>query len=70
MLNITYKSAARTDLFSKLIFQDLPLDDPKQRQPNIKKADELLNHWKPAIQLEEGLKKTIQYFEDEIRLVK
>ena len=32
------------------------------------KADEILNHWKPTIQLEEGLKKTIAYFEEELRI--
>jgi UDP-glucuronate decarboxylase len=47
---------------SKLVFKPLPQDDPRQRQPNISKADELLN-WRPSIQLEEGLKKTIAYFD-------
>ena len=52
---------------SKLIFQPLPSDDPKQRQPNITKAKELLNNWNPGIQLQEGLIKTISYFEDELK---
>ena len=46
---------------SKIVFNPLPTDDPKQRQPNINKAKELLN-WEPAIQLTEGLLKTIEYF--------
>ncbi len=47
---------------SKLIFLPLPSDDPKQRQPNIEKAREIL-HWRPKIQLSDGLKKTIEYFD-------
>lgn len=46
---------------SKLIFKDLPQDDPKQRQPDITLAKKELN-WEPTIQLEDGLKKTIEYF--------
>jgi len=51
---------------SKLIYQPLPSDDPKQRQPNISKAKEFLDDWTPNIQLKEGLIKTIKYFENEI----
>ncbi len=47
---------------SKLIFEPLPSDDPTQRQPDITRAKEILN-WEPAIDLVEGLKKTIPYFE-------
>ncbi len=39
----------------------LPQDDPKQRQPNIERAQKLLN-WSPTINLEEGLRKTVDYF--------
>jgi UDP-glucuronate decarboxylase len=39
----------------------LPQDDPHQRQPNIQRAKELL-HWQPAIQLREGLERTVAYF--------
>ena len=46
---------------SKIIYKDLPQDDPKQRQPDIKLAKEKLN-WQPKIELEEGLKKTVEYF--------
>ncbi len=41
---------------SKLVFKPLPHDDPKQRQPDITLAKEKLN-WKPAIELEDGLKR-------------
>jgi UDP-glucuronate decarboxylase len=40
----------------------LPQDDPKQRQPNIEKAREILN-WEPTVQLRDGLTKTIAYFD-------
>lgn len=50
---------------SKLIYKELPQDDPKQRQPNIDLAKKNLN-WSPNIQLDEGLKSTIEYFRSEI----
>ena len=46
---------------SEIILQDLPSDDPKQRQPNIEVAKSVLN-WEPTIELEQGLVKTIEYF--------
>jgi len=46
---------------SKLIFKDLPVDDPKVRQPNITRAKELLG-WEPKVGLEEGLIKTVEWF--------
>ncbi len=50
---------------SKIIYKPLPHDDPKQRCPNIDKAKELLG-WKPVIPLDDGLLKTIRYFEDQL----
>ena len=44
----------------------LPQDDPKQRQPNITRAKELLG-WAPTIPLAEGLKKTVAYFAERIK---
>jgi UDP-glucuronate decarboxylase len=46
---------------SKIVFQPLPQDDPKQRQPNIGKAKDRLG-WAPTIALEQGLPPTIEYF--------
>ena len=46
---------------SKLIFEPLPSDDPKQRQPDISKAKQALG-WEPKVKLEDGLKETIAYF--------
>jgi UDP-glucuronate decarboxylase len=48
---------------SELVYRPLPTDDPKQRQPDIKRAEELLN-WRPTVALQEGLVKTIAYFEE------
>ena len=45
----------------KVIYKDLPVDDPKQRKPDIKKAKELLN-WMPMVDRSEGLKLTYEYF--------
>ena len=47
---------------SNLIYQDLPQDDPILRKPNLDKALKFLN-WKPSTNLEDGLIKTIKYFE-------
>ncbi|MBO6508274.1 MAG: SDR family oxidoreductase [Roseibium sp.] len=47
---------------SRLIFEDLPSDDPKLRQPDIGRAVEELN-WRPQVQLREGLQRTIDYFD-------
>ena len=46
---------------SKIIYEDLPPDDPKQRKPDISKAKNILD-WEPSISLDEGLQKTINYF--------
>jgi UDP-glucuronate decarboxylase len=50
-----------TESKSKLIYEDLPQDDPLQRRPDITLAQEELK-WEPHIQLEQGLVKTIEYF--------
>jgi len=47
---------------SKIVFKELPEDDPKQRRPDIKKARELLG-WEPKVGLQEGLRETIKYFD-------
>ena len=47
---------------SKLVFRPLPSDDPKQRKPDIRRADAVLG-WRPSVRLREGLTRTIAYFE-------
>jgi UDP-glucuronate decarboxylase len=51
---------------TKLVYKPLPHDDPRQRQPDITKARELLQ-WEPKVALRDGLMLTIAYFEDLIR---
>lgn len=46
---------------SKIVFKDLPVDDPKQRKPDITKARNILG-WEPKVALESGLEETINYF--------
>ena len=53
-----------TDSKSKIIYKPLPIDDPKVRRPNIILAKSRLK-WKPAISLNQGLVKTIEYFRNE-----
>ncbi len=60
------KVIALTGSRSKLVYRPLPSDDPTQRKPDITLARERLQ-WSPEVQLEEGLKKTIAYFEEELR---
>ena len=48
---------------SEIIFKKLPEDDPKQRRPDIIQARKILE-WEPEIELEEGLKRTIAYFDE------
>jgi len=61
MLELAEKVIELTGSKSKLTFMPLPQDDPKQRQPNIELAKAKLG-WEPTVNLESGLKKTIEYF--------
>jgi dTDP-glucose 4,6-dehydratase len=49
----------------EIVFKDLPKDDPKQRQPNIAKAREILG-WEPKVSRAEGLKITLEYFRNKV----
>jgi dTDP-glucose 4,6-dehydratase len=48
---------------SKIVYEALPQDDPKQRQPDITKAKEILG-WEPKVNRTEGLKITLDYFKN------
>ncbi len=63
ILELAERVIELTNSRSKIQFLPLPQDDPTQRRPDISLAKEKLN-WEPSIKLEEGLKKTIQYFDE------
>jgi UDP-glucuronate decarboxylase len=63
MIELAQKVIALTGSKSKLVHLPLPQDDPKQRRPDISLAKEKLG-WTPTIELDEGLTKTISYFDD------
>lgn len=62
MLELAERVQALVGSKLPIVFNPLPVDDPKQRCPNIDKAKKLLNHWEPQVQLREGLEKSIAYF--------
>lgn len=61
MLDLAKVVIQITNSKSTIIFNPLPLDDPKQRRPDISLAKKILD-WEPTIQLEEGIVKTVEYF--------
>ncbi len=67
MLNLAKEIIELTNSKSKIVFRELPEDDPKVRQPDITKARKILK-WEPKYNRLEGLKKTIQYFKEKLEL--
>jgi len=65
LLDLANRIIEYTESKSKLVFKDLPEDDPKQRRPDISLAKKELG-WEPKTHLEEGLKKTIEYFRTKV----
>lgn len=63
MLDLANEVLALTGSKSKIVYKELPGDDPKMRKPDISLAKSQLN-WEPKIPLQDGLKKTIAYFEN------
>lgn len=61
ILELAEKIIDLTDSKSRIIFKELPQDDPKKRKPDITLAKDMLD-WQPKVKLEEGLIKTIEYF--------
>ncbi len=66
MLQLAEEIVNLTGSDSKIIFEDLPADDPKVRQPDITKAKEILK-WLPKVNRLEGLKKTIEDFQNRLQ---
>jgi UDP-glucuronate decarboxylase len=62
MLQLAQQVIEITGSRSQLVFKPLPQDDPRQRQPDISKAKQLLD-WQPNVNLADGLRKTVTYFD-------
>jgi dTDP-glucose 4,6-dehydratase len=65
MLQLAQEIIKLTNSKSKIVYKELPVDDPKIRQPDITKAKNILG-WGPKVKRDEGLKKTIEYFKSKI----
>jgi len=61
MIELAHTVLKLTESKSKIVYKDLPLDDPRQRKPDITRAKEVLK-WAPKIELEQGVSQTIDYF--------
>ena len=66
MLQVANKIIELTNSKSKIIFQQLPQDDPKQRKPDVSLAEKHLD-WTPTVEITEGLRMTINYFQETAR---
>jgi len=67
MLDLAKEIIELTNSNSKIIFQELPSDDPKVRRPDITKAKEILS-WQPTVNRKEGLLKTIEDFKKRLKI--
>ena len=67
MIEFAERIQRLTGTKSKMVFRDLPADDPKRRRPDIAKAKRVLG-WEPKVGLEEGLKCTVEYFQSVLAL--
>jgi nucleoside-diphosphate-sugar epimerase len=65
ILEFAQRILALTGSTVPIIFRPLPQDDPKQRCPDIGKAKRILE-WEPQVQLEEGLRLTLEYFRQQV----
>lgn len=67
IIGLAEKIISLTNSKSKIVFLPMPQDDPIQRKPDISVAKDLLNGWFPSVPLDEGLSKTIEYFEKTLK---
>jgi len=63
ILELAEKVIELSNSSSEVVFKKLPADDPTQRRPDITQARKILE-WEPEVELEEGLKRTITYFDE------
>ena len=68
MLELAQEIITLTNSKSKIVFQDLPQDDPMMREPDVSRARELIN-WNPKVKRKEGLLKSIEYFRNQVKAV-
>lgn len=68
VVDLAKQVIALTGSRSQIVYKPLPSDDPKQRRPDISKAEKLLS-WTPSVPLEKGLMSTIVYFEERLKSV-
>jgi UDP-glucuronate decarboxylase len=66
MLELAERVIELTRSSSRIVFKPLPADDPRRRRPDISLARQHLG-WQPRVPLEEGLAKTVEYFDDLLR---
>lgn len=66
ILELAEKVITMTGSKSEIVFKPLPTDDPRQRQPDITLAKQVLG-WEPKVMLEKGLEKTIGYFDEQLK---
>jgi UDP-glucuronate decarboxylase len=66
ILELANKILSITKSQSRVVFQSLPLDDPERRCPDITIAKKVLN-WEPEVPLDDGIKKTIEYFREKLK---
>ena len=67
ILELAEKIITLTKSLSKLKFEPLPKDDPRQRKPDTNQAKNFLG-WEPKMKIDEGLDKTILYFQDLLKV--
>jgi nucleoside-diphosphate-sugar epimerase len=61
MIDLAHKIQKMTGTSSKIVFKELPVDDPSKRKPDISKVKKLVG-WQPVVSVDEGLAKTIEYY--------
>jgi len=62
MLELAEVVLRQTSSKSKLTFKPLPVDDPKQRRPDLSYAKKILSPWQPKVNLEQGIERSVDYF--------
>lgn len=67
IIDLARKVVELTGSKSKLVFTQLPTDDPKQRRPDMNLVNKILPGWKPRVNITEGLTSTIEYFKNHLK---